>query len=506
MHFHKKSIKIIAITFIVLLLSGSIVDLLARPGGGSSFRGGSRSYSSSRSSSSGGSYSSGGSLPVSGENVGFAFAVILIFVVVNGVKVYLKQSQEHSIISTPPKNTQNTLRSSKGDMLKKMKKSDENFSNILFIEFTTALYHKFHTFKGKPAFTTIAPFFSERLKNKQKNGSLSIGNVSEIVIGNIEIVSIELNRNIYDYLTVNIQANYTTTKNGNSQRRVTDEKWLLKRKKGVKSAAPELMRTLTCPSCGATANFSDSGHCAHCQTFIQGGEHQWMVESTTEKIETFSSHGLGHYEQETGTDYPTIVHDNLRNNIHNYLVDNNIPAWNDYFDQLKNVIVKPIFLKIYSAWSENKWNEARHLISDRLYDSYKFWITNYKQENLVNKLNDIEIGRIDLAHIDTDKYYETITVRIFASCYDYVENSRTGKLIGGSKRHKRVFSEYWSFVRRKGVQKDESKFDLNKCPNCGAPADKMGQAAECEYCGTKISFGDFSWVLAMIVQDEVYTV
>ena len=109
-----------------------------------------------------------------------------------------------------------------------------------------------------------------------------------------------------------------------------------------------------------------------------------------------------------------------------------------------------------------------------------------------------------MATIEVDKYYESFTVRIFASCYDYVENN-DGKVMGGSKKSPRYFSEYWTFMRRTGVEITESEFSLNNCPNCGAPADKMGQAAVCEYCGTKISNGDFSWILNRIVQDEEYT-
>ena len=45
---------------------------------------------------------------------------------------------------------------------------------------------------------------------------------------------------------------------------------------------------------------------------------------------------------------------------------------------------------------------------------------------------------------------------------------------------------------------------MKTCPNCGAPADKMSQGGKCEYCSAKISNGDFSWVLAMITQDEEY--
>ncbi len=139
-----------------------------------------------------------------------------------------------------------------------------------------------------------------------------------------------------------------------------------------------------------------------------------------------------------------------------------------------------------------------------MHESYSFWIDTYKKEGIKNKLDNIEIQSIEIASVDIDTYYETFTVRIFASCLDYMEN-RSGKLIGGSNKKARKFSEYWTFMRRAGIDtKENNAINLHNCPNCGAPADKMGQAGECEYCGTKISNGDFSWVLAMITQDESY--
>ena len=47
--------------------------------------------------------------------------------------------------------------------------------------------------------------------------------------------------------------------------------------------------------------------------------------------------------------------------------------------------------------------------------------------------------------------------------------------------------------------------DPSKCPNCGAPLDKINMAGVCEYCGGKVISGAFDWVLAVITQDEEYT-
>ena len=42
------------------------------------------------------------------------------------------------------------------------------------------------------------------------------------------------------------------------------------------------------------------------------------------------------------------------------------------------------------------------------------------------------------------------------------------------------------------------------CPNCAAELN-ITMAGECEYCGSKLTSGDFDWVLSEIQQDEEYT-
>jgi ribosomal protein L37AE/L43A len=109
--------------------------------------------------------------------------------------------------------------------------------------------------------------------------------------------------------------------------------------------------------------------------------------------------------------------------------------------------------------------------------------------------------KIHVAKIETDRFYEAITLRIFASTKDYVTD-KSGKLLAGNNKNPRIFSEYWTFIRRTGVENDD--YDMNTCPNCGAPLDKMGQNGVCDYCGAKVTTGDFSWVVAIITQDEEY--
>jgi len=228
---------------------------------------------------------------------------------------------------------------------------------------------------------------------------------------------------------------------------------------------------------------------------------QWFLKThNVLSQEVFNTTGIAHYEPERGTNLPTLYQSNLvqNSNIFAQRHKNDFPQWKKSF---MNDVVATYFFKIYEAWSNNNLNNSRNLVTDRLHESFMFWIDAYKTQGLTNKLDDISIRDIEMCSIETDKFYESVTVRVFAQSLDYVIDKNM-KVIGGSARKPRSFSEYWTFIRRTGVEKDT--FDYNTCPSCGAPSDKIGMSGVCEYCGNKISNGDFSWVLAIISQDEVY--
>jgi hypothetical protein len=83
---------------------------------------------------------------------------------------------------------------------------------------------------------------------------------------------------------------------------------------------------------------------------------------------------------------------------------------------------------------------------------------------------------------------------------DYTADEQD-KVVCGSKNAPRRFSEYWTFIRRRGVNSSDK--DNVHCPNCGAPL-KVNMAGVCEYCRGKITDGEFDWVLSRIEQDESY--
>ncbi len=412
--------------------------------------------------------------------------------------------------------------------LNALRQHDPHFSKIIFLDFAHSLYHKYHSFLGAPDFKNLSPFMSDDIKRLADTAhrhyqKLAIS-TTEIVIANLRITDVADTAG-FTALTVEIEANYTHTfgklskelvgfismisrdagKNVERRRVTVTERWLFTRGGSVTSPPPDKMRHLSCPSCGAAANFTDAGACQYCHTLIKAGEMQWQIANIIEVgKEGFVLSAPAAYTAEQGTALPTLKQADLAGKIGLLLQQHGRQDSDAFQANFKQNIVSAYFMAIYDAWSRNEWPRARHLTSDRLFESNQFWIDNYKANGWFNKLERIQIDKIELARIDVDKYYEALTARIFAVCLDYTVD-RENKVIGGSDKHLRHFTEYWTFIRRSGLDKPvDAAMDLTRCPNCGAATDKMGQAADCGYCGAKISAGDFSWVLTAIAQDEAY--
>ncbi len=489
----KSHIKI----FLLLSLLLAAIVVYARPGGGHSYSGGG-SY--------GGGYSGGGG--GSGDLI-FALLymlppevsvpVIVILFIFFAFKKSDRQQQKFTFSSHQPNFYDNlTGFTAVSQQIAMLRGLDPNFSRVLFLDFVSSLYTKFYAYQNdKKQLTTLSPFFDKSLLDKflKEKTSFRIG---EIVIGGlyIERINIKETTDIY----VRFKSNMTIEAAGKAGRYIVDERWLLRRDKDVVSPEPEKMHTVSCPACGAPADFTDAGYCKHCGTLVVPGKMQWYVaERTVFSIKYFPAKQLLTYQPERGTSLPTIFDPYLEQKIKVFEQANNV-TWTQYEQKFKDKVVRPYFDEIYRAWSSLKWEKVRHLLSDRLWESYNFWIKAYREHRIRNVL-DIKIEKVETVKLEIDRFYEAITVRIFANGLDYVADLN-GKVLAGSKRQPRRFSEYWTFIRRSGVEKDD--YDIHTCPACGAPADNIGQSGICEYCGNKITWGDFSWIVAIITQDEEY--
>ena len=157
------------------------------------------------------------------------------------------------------------------------------------------------------------------------------------------------------------------------------------------------------------------------------------------------------------------------------------------------------FLALQEAWSKKEWERARPFETDALFQTHRFWMERYTAFGLTNRVEQVEISRLALAKIDSDAFYDAVTVRIFARALDWTEDA-SGQVVGGNKTRPRAFSEYWTFLRAI----PGSAAAPTNCPTCAAPLPPGGGATVCAYCGSKLEGGAFDWVASRIEQDDAY--
>lgn len=163
--------------------------------------------------------------------------------------------------------------------------------------------------------------------------------------------------------------------------------------------------------------------------------------------------------------------------------------------------VEAVYHGLNDAWSSLQWDDARPLLTDRLWLSWRYWVEAYGTQDLRNEMRDAEIQRIQIAKVDADPFFDVVVLRIYAKAIDVTTHVTTHAVVGGDPRKPRSYSEYWTFIRPTG--RDGSERD-DECPNCGAPLE-IEMAGRCGACRVKIQRGgDFDWVLSKVEQDESY--
>lgn len=162
--------------------------------------------------------------------------------------------------------------------------------------------------------------------------------------------------------------------------------------------------------------------------------------------------------------------------------------------------VRPAFFALQRAWCEHDLDSVRSFISDGIHERFALQLAEQRQLGYRDRMDDLEVASLDLAHFTHEGPLEALTVCITAAAIDYRVDLKSGKRRSGS-RMKEPFQEYWTFVRRRGSRTRVGRPGLleGNCPNCGASVEH-NQFAQCESCQSLLRSGEHDWVLAEITQ------
>ena len=110
-----------------------------------------------------------------------------------------------------------------------------------------------------------------------------------------------------------------------------------------------------------------------------------------------------------------------------------------------------VFAEFQAAWSGARpAAHAARTSPTALFDAQRYWIEAYRAQGLRNLTDDARIERLELARVGSDRWYDAVTVRLWATGKDYVVRDSDGDVVRGSKRRERPYSEYWTFIRGAG--------------------------------------------------------
>ena len=496
------------------------VDAFGRVGGGHSYSGGSRGGGGSHGGGSGGGSGDGGALVwLIFEAIRFLVYLTITYpligipldiIVIGGIIFIFRKARRgglatgfSSMVSSAASAAAAYAPENASRAFDRLRKFDPNFSEIVFTDFCYALYGKAHDARGGGAtkLELFSPYLSEsaRATLLQRN-TPGLQEVKGVIVGTMQVVDVLGLETPTVRVGLIFESNYTeVTKRDGTPAEMSYyvvERWDLERKRDVLSPPPAQATALHCPRCGGPLQRDTVGACAYCGTKIDSGEFQWFVRSISLMSQEARGPQLISDVQEVGTDYPSVVQPNFDAIRAEFERNNPQFSWGQFQER-----ARLIFNELQAAWSSMNWERARPHETDNIFQMHQYWIDAYRRQGLRNVVENCAITAIQPVKIQQDAFYQGITLRIWAQGFDYTVD-RNGQIVSGSNRNLRQWSEYWTFIRNKQATASEARTDLN-CPNCGSPL-KVNATGVCEFCGGKITSGEFDWVLSKIEQDESY--
>lgn len=476
-------------------------DALARPGGGDSWSGGGGGG--------GGGYSGGGGGGDSGDGAAMFQLIFLLLqlcfeypiigipltIVVIGFFVYSKSQSPSDTEwdSAPAAPVQKVV------TLDAMRRVDPDFSQVVFEDFAFRLYAQaMMARRAHDAMLALSPYLrpdvQQGLVSRNAGGYVPVTNV---IVGALRVVSAKVPSGQSDdaRITLELETNYSIGPEGRQQTMYAIEQWTFSRSAAARTKPPKSANRFPCPNCGAPFETSDGTRCNYCGEVVNNGRFDWVVTSAMLMHERAQPPVLTTEVPERGTNLPTVYQPNVGTAWTTLLRDDQALSEPAFFERARLV-----HKELSAAWTQNDLRGARPYVSDGLFDYLRYWVETYQRAGLRNVLEQVSIAHAELAKVTRDRYYDAVTLRVFGTGLDYVVDAG-GRVVKGSKRKMRPYSEYWTLIR--GSQaRGQPRTDPN-CPSCGAPL-KISMAGSCEYCQAHVTAGEFDWVLSKIEQDDTY--
>lgn len=148
-----------------------------------------------------------------------------------------------------------------------------------------------------------------------------------------------------------------------------------------------------------------------------------------------------------------------------------------------------IYKELQFAWMNFDEERIRKLTTDEMYNMYLMQMDTLKVKNQKNLMYDIKYLGSRVVNRHEENGQETIVINMQVSCYDFIIDTTTNKVVRGFATKLNNYSYELTFVKTT----DNKKLDI--CPRCGAPVEGNNSGV-CEYCGSTLISNNYTLVMS----------
>ncbi len=157
---------------------------------------------------------------------------------------------------------------------------------------------------------------------------------------------------------------------------------------------------------------------------------------------------------------------------------------------------KQVYIDVQTAWCKRDLTSVRPVMHENLYNTTARQVQSKIEQGVVYHYESIAINTAYLTSYAKDAQFEYLTCYLNARMIDYQVDEKTGNIIRGDKSTRWDMRYKMKFIRSVGSKTKTETASMNghNCPNCGAPLE-ISSSGVCEYCGSVVTTGQYSWVL-----------
>lgn len=377
---------------------------------------------------------------------------------------------------------------------------DPDFSPVVFEDFAHALFTRVHEARGGGRLDRVGAWLSDDAFEALR----ALGRPAQVkdplvgVLAYEDVTGVAENSSRVQ-VSLRFEAHYAEVDAvGAEQPWYVREAWTLERSPAVASRSPDTVGTFvfTCPNCGAPSEAQRGGTCYRCDTKVNTGGFDWVVQSVRLLArEQRAPRGIG----------PPRTRDPKLPTLRDARAEANLDALGREDPDFILLALRPrlelILQEVRAGASHPDGQGMRPFLGDNVFRSQRHGSQASRDAGVRHVTRRSAIQHVSLARMSRDTYYDALTVRVHATCVDYSVRESDQKLVAGSAEHPRDFSEYWTLVRRRGVK--GAPGTTRTCPSCGKPL-TVDAAGYCMSCQAHLTSGAFDWVLHRIEQDASY--